>query len=332
MAHRATHVCVRPCQRELGALVVIKHRGRPPLVHMAIAALCNSIFDCKLSAVRICVTGLTILRRALELDFVRARQCLVTFAASDTSMCADQWKLRFRVVETADVDPGLGAVAGFAAQRGSIGALPGHAVLELALVDIVVAGGASAVLEVERQDLVRSSAKARFVALGARDGHVRSRQHEMRALMLGDRKRRSMKILYGVAFLTVILIGSGGKLLVMRVLMAIQARLKFHFVESILAGRRVAFLAGNGRVFSVERVFRCGVLFFPKERRLPAIHFVAIGALAFARPRRELPLVRIRIMAIRALGEGQLLLEVSSGVALIAAHLHVHSLQRIFCF
>ena len=57
-------------------------------------------------------------------------------------------------------------------QRSSIGALQRHAILEFALMGIGVAGRAGAVREMERQNLVRSSGEARFVALRASDSHV----------------------------------------------------------------------------------------------------------------------------------------------------------------
>src|ERR1700693_2616389 len=139
-------------------------------------------------------------------------------------MSPDQGKFRFRMIEAANVDPGPGAVARFAAQRGSIGALLRHAVLEFALMGIGVAGSARAVREMERQNLVRPSGEAGFVAIRAGDGHVGSGQYKMGVLVLGNRERRAMKVLYGVAVLAAILVRGGGKLLVVGILMAIRAR------------------------------------------------------------------------------------------------------------
>jgi len=172
VAHRATHICVSACQRELSAFVVVERGGRPTLIHVTIPALRDSIFRGKLAAVRICVAPFAILRRSLELNLLAARERLVAFVACNGAMSSDQGKFGFRVVEAADVDPGPGAVARFAAQRGPIGALLGHALLEFALVGIGVAGRAGAVREMERQNLVRSSAEAGFVALRAGDRDV----------------------------------------------------------------------------------------------------------------------------------------------------------------
>ena len=119
-----------------------------------------------------------------------------------------------------------------------------------------MAGGARAVCEMERQDLVRSSAKAGFVALRACNSHVSPGQHEMSVLVLGNGERRAMKIFYGVAIFAAIDVRNGGELLVMRILMTISTRRKLHFVESILAGGRVAFVASDGRMFSLQRIMR----------------------------------------------------------------------------
>lgn len=172
VTHRAGYICVAACQRELSALIVVKFGGGPALIHVAICAFCNSILGNELVGVWIRVARFAILWRPFELNFVGAGGCLVTFSARGAAMSAEQSKLCFRMVEAADVDPGLGAVTGFAAQSGSIGAFLRHALLEFALVWIRVAGRAGAVREMERQNLVCSSAKARLVAIRAGDGHV----------------------------------------------------------------------------------------------------------------------------------------------------------------
>ena len=264
VAHRATHICVSARQRELSTLVVVKRGGRPALIHVAITALGDSVLGGKLTAVRVCVAPLTILRGALELNFVRTGGHFVTFVARNCAMRPYQSKFRFRMVEAADIDPGPGAMAGFAAQRGSICAFLRHTVLELALVGIGMASDASAVLEMERQNLVCSSGQSYFVALRAGDGHMRPGQHKAGVLVLGDCERRTMKVLYGVAILATVLVGSGGKLLVMRILMTIRAGRELHFVDRIFAGGRVAFVAGDSCMFPLERIVRSRVLLYAK--------------------------------------------------------------------
>ncbi len=251
MALCAAHICVRSCQRELSALIVVERRGRPALIHMAISTFCDSFLGNELAAVWICMTRLAIRRRSLKLNFVRTRGRFVTFITSDRAMSPDQGEFRFRMIEASNVDPGFGVVTRFTAQRRSIGALQCHAVLEFALMGIGVACSASAVREMERQNLVCSSAKARFVAIRASDGHVGSGKDKACVLVLGYGERRAMKILYGMAILAAVLVRRGGELFVVRILMAIRARRELYFVHSLFAGRGVAFVASDGRMFSL---------------------------------------------------------------------------------
>jgi len=304
MAHGAAHICMRPGQRKLRAFIVVKRRGRPALVHMAIPTFCDSAFGSKLAAVRIRMAGFAILRRSLELNLVGTGGHLVAFVACGRAMRSQQCKFCFRMVEAADVDPGFGAVAGFAAQRGSVGALLRHALLEFSLVGIRVAGSARAVLEMERQNLVGSSGETGFVAVRTGDGHVSPGQHKAGVLVLGDGEGRAMKVLYGVAILATVLVRRGGKLLVMRILMAIRAGRELYFVDGVFSGRRVALVTSDSRMFSFERIMRCRVLLHAKLRRLPAFHSVALRTLPLARPRLELSLMGIGSMAICTLGKG----------------------------
>lgn len=318
MAHCAAHICVGPCQRELSAFIVVERRGRPALIHMAFPTFCDSVLGNKLAAVRIRVAGFAIRRRSFELNLMRAGKRFVTFVTSNRAVSSNQGKFCFRMVETADVDPGAGAVAGFAAQSNSIGALYSHALLKFAFMGIGVACGAGAVIKMERKNLVRSSPEAGFVALRAGHGHVGSGQHKAGVLVLGDGESRAMKVLYSVAILTTILVGSGGKLLVMGVLVAIRARGELHFVDGILAGRRVTFVTSDSRMLSFQRVVRSRVLLHAKLRWLPALDGMAFRTLALARARLELTLVRIGSMAISALRKGHLLLEIATAMALAA--------------
>lgn len=150
VAHWAAHICVRPGQRELSAFIVVKRGRSPPLIHVAIPALRDPVLGSELAAVRIVMASFAIRRRSFELNFVGTSEHLVTFVTRDRAMSSDQRKFRFRMVEVADVDPGAGAVAGFAALRGSIGPLRRHLHLEFPRMGIHMAGRAGAVLEMER--------------------------------------------------------------------------------------------------------------------------------------------------------------------------------------
>jgi len=188
VAQRAADIHVAARQGELSALIVIKRGWNPSLIQVAVSALRDSVLRGKLGAMCIRVAGLTIFRCSLELNFVGTREGLVTFAASDAAMRPEQRKFCFRMIEAANVDPGLGAVARFAAQRGSVGTLLRHAILEFALMGIHVAGCARAVRKMKRQNLVRPSPEAGFVTICAGDGYVGARQNEERVLVLRDRE------------------------------------------------------------------------------------------------------------------------------------------------
>ena len=332
MAHCAAHICVGPCQRELCSFIVVERRGRPALIHMAIPAFGDSVLGHKLAAMRIRVAGFAIRRRSFELNLMRAGKRFVTFATSNRAVSSDQGKFCFRMVETVDVDPGARAVARFAAQSGSIGALQGHALLEFPFMGIGVACGAGAVLKMERKNFVRSSAESGFVALRAGHRHVGSGQYEAGVHVLGDGKSRAMKVLYSVAILATVLVGSGGKLLVMGVLMAIRACGELHFVDRILTSGRVTFVTSYCRMPSFQRIVRSRMFFNAKLRWLPAVDGMAFRTLALARARLELTLVRISSMTIDALGKGQLLLEIAAAMALAAADFQMRSQEGIFRF
>ena len=145
-------------QCKLRTFIVIECRRRPALVHMAIRAFCYAILGGKLAAVRIRVTRFAIVWCSLELDFVRSGQGLVALAAHHDPMRSRQREFCFRMVESADVDPGACAVARFATERRSIRFFRRHAIFEFTLVGIGVARCACAVLKMEGQYFVCSSA------------------------------------------------------------------------------------------------------------------------------------------------------------------------------
>jgi len=332
VAHRAAHIGVRPCQRELCAVIVVKRGRSPPQAYMAIPTFCNSVLSNKLAAVRIGMASFAIRRRSLELNLVGTGRHLVALIAQDRAMSPDERKFRFRMIEASNVDPGSGAVTRFAPERRPIGALLHHPRLEFSLMGIHVTGGARAVLEMERQYPVRSSAKSHLVALRAGDGQVRPGQYETGVVVFGNREGRAMKVLYGMAILATILVGPVGELFVMGVLMAVCARREFHLIDGSLPCRGVTFGASDGGVFCLQRIMRSRVFFHAKLRWLPAFDRMAFRTFSLARPRLELPFVGIRGVAIRASGKGQRFLEIAPLVAVAATNFQMHPEQRILCF
>jgi len=141
-----------------------------------------------------------------------------------------------------------------------------------------------------------------------------------------------VKILHGVAGFAAVHIRRRGELIVVRVFMAIQASCEFHFVNRVLAGRRVALFAGDDGVFSFQRVSGSRVLLHAKQRRLPAGDDMALRAFSLAHTGLKLALVRVGRMTRRARIERKKFFEIAARVAFAAAHLQMHSQQGVFCF
>lgn len=188
----------------------------------------------------------------------------MAFATGDGAVSAHEGELGLGVVEAIDVCPGFNVVAGFAAKGNAIGALAGHTIVEFTLVRILVAGGAVAVFEMERQDLVGAAGGANFMTIDAGHSNVSTGQGEARGLVLGDGEGGAVEIGNGVAGFAAIVIGSGGELVVVCVLVAIGASFKFDFVDGVFGGGEMALGALHGDVLAFQRIAR-GVVFLHAE-------------------------------------------------------------------
>jgi len=146
-----------------------------------------------------------------------------------------------------------------------IRAAPGHAVFEFAFMRIYVAGSAALILKMEWEHFLCWPAGSHLVTIIARHGHVCARERKASVAMLRNRKCRSVKILDGVAALTLVLIGCRLKLPFMRVLVAFQAGSKLHFVNRIFARWKMAFCAIHSGVLAQQGIVGGGVLFYSKE-------------------------------------------------------------------
>ena len=174
-------------------------------------------------------------------------------------------KLCSGVVEPIDVRPGLCRVARFASEGRPIRSFVRHALVELALVRVLVASRARAVLKMERQDLVRAPAGSQFVAIAAGDRDVRSREGETCVAMFGDAERRLMELLHRVAAFALVVIRRGRELIVVGILVAIAAEFKLHLVKGVFARGDVALCAVNRDVLSRQWVLGGGVLLDTEE-------------------------------------------------------------------
>lgn len=208
-------------------------------------------------------------------------------------MSAEQRILRLRVIESANFDPGLDVVAGLTTERASVGAFPGHLIVEFALVRVPVTGGAASIFKVEGQNPVGAAAHSRFVAVGAGYSRVCAHERKARAVMLRDGVRGAVPILDGMAAFATVVVRSSGELVVVPILVAVRASRELDPVKRILARRNVALEALHLSVFALQRILSGVVFLGGKERRLPAVDGVAFRTLAFLRAICELALVGI---------------------------------------
>ena len=263
MALVAGHVGVTAGESEMSAGVVVEGGRHPALRIVAIDAMSFSVLGDELRIVGILVARFALLWGAFEARLVTGGG-FVAFTASNRAMSANKRELGLGMIEAIHVCPGAHAVAGFAAEGSAIGALASHAIVELTFVRIFVAGSTVAVFKMERKNLVGAATKAGLVAIGTRDSHVRSCQRETRGFVFRNGESGAMEINNSVAVLAAIVVGCGGKLVVVRVLVAIEACAEFHFVDGVLAGGDMALRAFHSDVLALQRIVG-GVVFLHAE-------------------------------------------------------------------
>lgn len=234
MAFVAGHPFVAALQGEMRPGVMVEGGGHPALRIVAVRTRRLPGLG-ELAVMGIFVTIFADLRRVLELYFLFADRRLVTFTALDGAMRSEQREFGFRMVEAIHVRPGPHVMAGFASLRRAIGTAPRHAFFEFAMMDILMAGGAGPIFEMERQDLVGPPGGTNFVAIGARNGSVRAGQGKTRLAMFGDRESGAVKIQNGMTLLAFVSIRRGFKLSVMGILVAVGAGCEFHLIDGVLA-------------------------------------------------------------------------------------------------
>src|SRR5215472_2752443 len=116
------------------------------------------------------------------------------------------------MIEAIDVGPGLHRMAGFATEGRAIRPLFRHAVVEFALMRVLMAPGAGLILKFERQDLIRAPGCAELVAIAAGYRGVGAGEREFRVAVLCNRVRRAVPVHDGVAVFAAVLVGSARKL------------------------------------------------------------------------------------------------------------------------
>lgn len=223
-------------------------------------------------------------------------------------------------------------MARFAPRRSTVRALLRHLIVEFAVVRVLVAAGAGAILKSIGDHFCGIRGPVNCMALRAGNRQVRPRQRVAALLVLRDRVSRGLKPVDDVAGFTLALIWRRGKLALMRVRVAVQAFCKRDFVSCRRPRWQVAFRAGHGCVFARKGIRRGHMRLYVEERRLPALLVVAARTFALVRACGKLAAVRVRLVAIRALGKRNRLFEISTRVAAQAVHLRVLSQQRKFRF
>jgi len=144
------HILVRACQRKLGSLVMIKERGLPLGDAVAVGTGCDSFGLGELTAVNILMAVFAFRRSLGEINVEELGFKVGRFVAIDTrdrTMRTEQSELGAVVIEAREVFPILGGVAGFATDGRTVSAESLHALGELPVVRIFVAGRAGKLLE-----------------------------------------------------------------------------------------------------------------------------------------------------------------------------------------
>ena len=111
---------------------------------------------------------------------------LMAVDAGRRPMCPEQGKLGLGMVETGKFFPGLGAMAGLATARGTVGPDLLHAFLELALVDILVATGAVQTFPVINDVRFGLELRGLLMAFGTCNSDVAASQRKAGLLVLGQ--------------------------------------------------------------------------------------------------------------------------------------------------
>lgn len=220
-------------------------------------------------------------------------------------------------------------MAGLASQRNPGRAALGHAIRKLAMMHIFMAGDAGQLREVVDRDRGPSHGFVAFVA-----GHrcVAAGERESRFLVPGQRDVRRFERDARVALLATIAPRVGGKLAAVRVLVAVDAERKLHFVARLFPGRDMAGFAFDFAVRDDERKAGLGVIGNAECGWLEAFDCMATLAAAMVGAARELALVRVWLVAVRALRVRNRAFEVAIKMAGETWHVGMLPKERVVCF
>lgn len=190
-------------------------------------------------------------------------------------------------------------------------------------------GGARQSLEVKRYYLRTLDRLVTFIA-GHR--HMAAREWKSGGLVQIEGVVGGFECGSLMAALAAVEPGSGGKLALVHILMAVCAPREVELEASVFAGRGVASGAGDVLMGEGEReagfcMLRCG-----EGGRAPTLHGVTAFAFAGIRAVGELSVMWIWLVAICALGVRKRGLEVTGAMAVNAGDVEVLAEKRETCF
>ncbi len=224
------------------------------------------------------------------------------------------------MIELRNVLPCLRVVACFTTGGLAATAHSLHARRELATVRVGMAGCTSEPVKMIRRG---TSGLRRLVAIHAGDCDVPASQYERALLVACQRERRWFETGFRVALLTAIQIRCTSELCSVRVLVAVKTGRKSDFKKRAASCREVTLGALYGSVLGAERKPSHFVLGERKLGRFEVFDRVAGLAFSTVSTFRELPVVRIGLMAVGTELKCDLCFEVSTAMTRIAVHAQV---------
>lgn len=330
----AARFLMRALQRELRPLVMIEQCGLPFRAVVTVDATGHVVL-CELLPVDVLVAVFALLWRRLEVDIGELGfevGWLVAVSARGSAMGAEQREVCLGVVETRQFLPVFGGMAGFAAERLTIDAGNAHALLELSLVRVGVAGCAVEFLPMIDGRFLFADGDRFLVAVGAQDRGMRSRQKEARLLMPREREGGRLVSVKVMALVATVQPRRSGKLRRVPIGVAIGAGLELDLVKRVLTLGDMALLALDLGVSALQGICTRCVLFYAELCGLESIDGVAFGTLASRGAFGKLSVMRVGFVTVYALVERHSLLEIALSVALGAFHLEVFAEEGILGF
>ena len=183
---------------------------------------------------------------------------------------------------------------------------------------IFVATGAVQILPTIDRGRLRLEFSRLLVAIGARHRNVSPGENKASLFVVSQSEGRRLVSLQIVATIAGIEVRRADELACVLIGMTIRAFVELDFEQSVLPFRDVTLVACDARVAPLQRISTGGVLLHAERRRLPTLNGVAGETLAASVTLGKLAIMRIGLMAIRALAEHQRLFEVAVGMALRA--------------